>query len=115
MATRPPPRKTLARNLKLLMDASGMKAPEVAKRSGVDAKTVNNMLHGRFDPRPEKADQVAQVFGLNGWQLLIPDLPADMFKNGKLEQLIANYVSASPDGRDSIIRVAEMAAKYERD
>ena len=92
-----------------------MKAPEVAKRSGVDAKTVNNMLHGRFDPRPEKADQVAQVFGLNGWQLLIPDLPADMFRNGQLEKLIANYVSASPDGRDSIIRVAEMAAKYGKD
>jgi transcriptional regulator with XRE-family HTH domain len=115
MPSRPPPRKTLARNLRLLMDAAGMKAPEVARLSGVDAKTVNNMLHGRFDPRPEKADQVAQVFGLNGWQLLIPDLPADMLRNGHIEQLIANYVSASPDGRDSIIRVAEMAAKYVKD
>ena len=91
-----------------------MKAPEVAKRSGVDAKTVNNMLNGRFDPRPEKADQVAAVFGLSGWQLLIPGLPADMLSNGRLEQLIENYVSAGPSGRDSISRVAEMAAKYER-
>lgn len=115
MAPRPPPRKTLARNLRLLMAAAGMKAPEVAKRSGVDAKTVNNMLHGRFDPRPEKADQVAAVFGLSGWQLLIPDLPADMLKNGMLDQLIANYVSASPEGRDSISRVAEMAARYGKD
>jgi hypothetical protein len=35
-----------------------------------------------------------------------------MLKNGTLEQLIANYVSASPEGRDSISRVAEIAAKY---
>lgn len=92
-----------------------MKAPEVARVSGVDAKTVNNMLHGRFDPRPEKADMVAQVFGLSGWQMLIPDLTAAMLKNGELDQLIANYVSASPDGRDNIRRVAEMAAKYRKD
>jgi transcriptional regulator with XRE-family HTH domain len=97
------------------MDAAGMKAPEVARLSGVDAKTVNNMLHGRFDPRPEKADMVAQVFGLSGWQMLIPDLPVDLLRNGKLDQLIANYVSASPDGRDNIRRVAEMAARYGKD
>ena len=112
MAPRPLPRKTLARNLRLLMEAAGMKAPEVAKRSGVDPKTVNNMVHGRYDPRPEKADQVAQVFGLSGWQLLVPDLPADMIGNGKLEKLIENYVSAGAEGRDSITRVAEMAARY---
>lgn len=114
MTQRSPPRKTLARNLRLLMDAAGMKAPEVARRSGVDPKTVNNMIHGRYDPRPEKADQVASVFGLRGWQLLIPDLPADMLRNGGLERLIENYVSAGPEGRDSITRVAEMAAKYEK-
>jgi transcriptional regulator with XRE-family HTH domain len=114
MSAKPPPRKTLARNLRLLMDASGMNAPEVARRSGVDPKTVNNMVHGRYDPRPEKADQVAQVFGLNGWQLLIPDLPADMLTNGQLESVIRNYVSASAEGRDSILRVAEMAAKYRK-
>jgi transcriptional regulator with XRE-family HTH domain len=112
MTKRPLPRHTLAKNLKLLMSAAGLKAPEIARRSGVDPKTVNNMIHGRFDPRPEKAEQVAAVFGLSGWQLLIPDLPADMLKNGTLEQLIANYVSASPEGRDSISRVAEIAAKY---
>lgn len=115
MSNRPLPRKTLARNLKLLMAAAGLKAPEVARQSGVDPKTVNNMLHGRYDPRPEKADQVAAVFGLSGWQLLVPDLPMDMLANGKLDELIANYVSASPEGRVSISRVAEMAAKYGKD
>ena len=114
MAARPKPRVTLARNLKALLCASGMKSPEVAKAAGVDAKTMNNMLNGRYDPRPEKVDQVAAVFGLNGWQLLIPDLPEDMLRNGKLEQLIANYVSAGTEGRDSIHRVAEMAARYKK-
>lgn len=94
------------------MQASGLSSPEVAKKAGVDPKTMNNMLNGRYDPRPEKAEQVAAVFGLSGWQLLIPGLSSDMLKNGKLERLIANYVSADKEGRDSISSVAEMAAKY---
>jgi hypothetical protein len=94
------------------MAAAKLTSPEVARAAKVDAKTMNNMLNGRFDPRPEKVDQVAAVFGLTGWQMLIPDLPAEILRNGKLEELLANYLSADQQGRDSIHQVAEMAARY---
>jgi transcriptional regulator with XRE-family HTH domain len=114
VANRPKPRVSLARNLRVLMESSALNGPEIARRAGVDIKTVNNMVNGRYDPRPEKVDQVAAVFGLSGWQLLIPDLPGDMLRNHGLPDLISNYVSANPDGRDNILRVAEMAARYKK-
>jgi transcriptional regulator with XRE-family HTH domain len=114
MADRPLPKVTLARNLRLLVKASGRTSPEIARDAGVDAKTMNNMLHGRYDPRPEKVDQVAKVFGLTGWQLLIPNLPGDMVANGRLERVIADYVAADPDGRESIARIADLAAHTSR-
>src|SRR5579859_4932503 len=57
----PSPRHILARNLKLLIEKSGMSAPEIARRARVDRKTVNNQLHARFDPRPDQVAAVAQV------------------------------------------------------
>jgi len=109
---RPPPRTTIARNLRALLKVHGMTSPEVAHKAGVDAKTLNNLLHGRFDPRPEKCEQVAAVFGLTGWQLMIPELSSDLFQNGRLAKLIEDYASADESGRDNILRVAEMAARY---
>lgn len=114
MASRPLPRATLSRNLRTLLAASGLTSPEVARKAGVDAKTMNNMLNGRYDPRPEKVDQVATVFGLTGWQLLIPGLSAEILHNGRVEKLLENYLSADQEGRDSINRVAEMAARYKK-
>lgn len=115
MATqRPLPRQTLAKNLRALMARAEISAPEVARRAGVDAKTLNNMIHGRYDPRPEKVEQVAAVFGLQNWHLLMPNLPVDSLQTSALAELIANYALASAEGRDSISRVAEMAARYHK-
>lgn len=106
------PRDTLAINLRELLAAHEMSGPELARRAKVDIKTVNNMVNGRYDPRPEKVDQVAEVFGMLGWQLLVSDLPMSLLrKDGRLADLIRNYGSASDDGRESITRVAEMAAR----
>jgi transcriptional regulator with XRE-family HTH domain len=58
------PRQILARNLKALLNKTGLSASEVAKKAGVDRKTINNQLNARYDPRPEQVDAVASVFGL---------------------------------------------------
>lgn len=93
-----------------------MSGPDLAKRAGVDIKTVNNMVNGRYDPRPEKVAQVAAVFGISEWQLLIPDLPMDLLRiDGRLEKLIRDYGGANEKDRENIARLAEMAARYTKD
>lgn len=106
------PRLVLARNLKILIEKSGLAAPEVAKRAGVDRKTVNNQLNGRYDPRPEQVDAVAKVFGLTGWILLSSSFRPEMANNGNIQRLLELYADANEDGRENILRVAEMAAHY---
>lgn len=41
MASRTLPRVTLSKNLRTLLAASGLSSPEVARKAGVDAKTMN--------------------------------------------------------------------------
>jgi transcriptional regulator with XRE-family HTH domain len=109
---RPLPRAVLAKNLKALIDKSGMSAPEVAKRAGIDRKTVNNQLNGRYDPRPEQVDAVAKVFGLTGWLLLSSSFRPEMADNGNIGKLLELYADANKHGKENILRVAEMEARY---
>ena len=114
MAPKTPPRVTLARNLKLLMEARKLGTPEVAKQSGVDKKTINNLLHGRFDPRLDKVEAVAQVFGLTGWQIIMPGMAESVIEDGQLQNVVEAYTATNAQGRDNISRVAEMAANLYR-
>lgn len=88
-----------------------MTGPEVAQKAGVDRKTVNNQLNGRYDPRPEQVQKVAQVFGFEAWQLLSADFNVELERNGKLRELIALYANADEEAREAMIRVARMAKK----
>lgn len=109
---RPLPRHTLARNLRLLIAASGLSERQVAAKAGVDPKTVNNQIHGRYSPDYEKADKVAAVFGLQGWNLLQDTFNMERAMNSKLQELVELYAASDEAGRETILRVAEAAAHY---
>lgn len=70
------------------------------------------ILKGERIATIEVADMLAHPFGLTGWQLLVPTLPADMSKNGHLAKLVADYSASSAEGREYISRVAEHEAQY---
>lgn len=110
---RPLPRQTLQRNLKTLIAKTGISATEVAARAKVDRKTVNNQLNARYDPRPEQVQAVAEVFGFNEWDLLNPAFDPER-KSSKLQELAALYGKADEQGKENIMRVAEMAATYNK-
>lgn len=105
------PRLVFAKNLKGLIEASGVSAPEIARRAGVDRKTVNNQLNARFDPRPELVDAVAKVFGIEGWMLLSDSFDPENSLNTNLTRLIELFKASNELGRDSILKIAEMAAQ----
>jgi transcriptional regulator with XRE-family HTH domain len=109
---RPNTSDTLARNLNFLMDHYGYSEREMEKRSGVSAKTINNMRNGKHKATIENTDSVAAVFGLDGWQMIIPGLPDDLIGSKTLKVTIANYVSSDEDGRKSIDKMAEREALY---
>lgn len=94
------------------MDATGLSGASVARMSGVSPKSVNNMLHGRHGAKLDHVEAVAQVFSLNLWQLILPDLTAELVKNGQLAKLVKHYAEANEQGRENISRVADFEARY---
>src|SRR4051812_47814800 len=73
---RMPPRQRLAKNLKVLATKNELSGHQIAKKAGVDPKTVSNMMRASFDPRLSLVEKVAGAFGLAAWQILAYDMEA---------------------------------------
>ena len=112
MTTRPDPRDTLSTNLKALTSLRGYDQVQLAKRSGVNQKTISNILNTRNAPNLDKLELIAKAFGLNAWHLIIPGLPAELVGGGSIDRLFQNYAASDQKGRDYIDHVAEREATY---
>lgn len=112
MAKNSLPRATLARNLSYLMDKHQLSCAALAKRSGVSAKTINNMTNTRYNVTLDSVDAVARAFGLSGWHLIMPNLPADLIESRSLENLVTRYAGLPAEGRDQVERTADREAEY---
>lgn len=113
-------RRTVADNLRRLMRmgaAHGLPASqaELSRRAGVAQTSISNWLDDSRGVTPgiDKLEAIAAVYGLEPWQLLVPDLPDDMLLASHLKRLVANYGQiGNPAAREYIDRVAEAEAGY---
>lgn len=112
MKKRPHTTETLARKLNYLMDKHGYSERDMEQKSGVSAKTVNNMRNAKHKPAVENVDKVAAVFGLPGWLLITPDIPDEIMDSQGLKNTLKNYAAADASGREAIERIAEREALY---
>lgn len=106
--------ETVADNLNWLKDAAGYSFRDMEIRSGIKKSTVQRILTGGTTATIDQAQALAEVFGLDGWHLLLPNLPRDLQKTKTLSSLVPHYLDASSAGRDNIDRVAEMEARYSK-
>jgi hypothetical protein len=69
-------RLTLARNLRALMNAHEDRntIEKLVLRGGGTNGTIGRMLKGDTSSRIDAVTQVARVFNLQAWQLLVPNL-----------------------------------------
>lgn len=104
--------KVVIANLKTLMTDNGDSTYSLAKRSGIPQSTVSRFLNNGAKISVEAAEQLAGAYGLEGWHLLMRDLPNDLLKSKRLEKLYERYRSASSEARDYIDSVAERESKY---
>lgn len=51
-------------------------------------------------------EKLAAAFGLDPWQLLIEDLPAELALDKRLAQTVRDYLKAHPAGQEAIEKVA---------
>lgn len=104
--------KTLSQNLKHLMELSGWNVEEVAKRSGVSKRMVSYVISMERKASITIAEDLAKAFNLEGWHLIMPNLPRDLEQSKALRRLIDDYIGSDNEGRDMISKVAEREAKY---
>lgn len=99
-------------NLRSLMAETKTSKQVLSKKSGVSERMIAYILSKERTPTVDKTDALAGVFGLKGWQLQIPGIKAAIAKDGKLENLVANYNEMSDSGRQYLDLVADKEAKY---
>ena len=111
---RPTTRESFVRNLRYLMSMADMSQAELSRRSKVSQKTISNILSSEKNQVPsiETADMLAKPFGLEGWHLIMPNLPEDLISSTSVERLLTSYVSSSEEGRKVIDSIAEREAEY---
>ncbi len=98
---------TLAANLAALMAAHADLGSQsaVAKRAGMDQRTVGRILHRQHSPTLVQLEKLARAFSLAPWQLLMPRYdPADP------PTLVLS--NSERDAWTSIRIAAESIAKY---
>lgn len=101
-------------NLKKIMDVYEVSQNEIAKRSGVAQKTINNIFNEIQSPNIVTVEKVAEAFGLETWHLIMPITIEELKQPLKLEKIVSSYRQASPDGKNYIEMVAEREAVYGR-
>lgn len=96
----------IAKKLKSMMLSNGMKQRALAAESGVSQRQISNVLNCENSPSVDIVDALAKPFGLSGWHLQAPQIPAGYEHVGRLEKLIFTYTHASDELRaylDSIV------------
>lgn len=107
------PKYWLAKNLQSAMAYAKVSAPQLAKIAGVDRKTITNWRNGIYDPQPEVLDKVAEAMGFEGWMLLKSDFnPTAKVDTDKVSRLLEFFHAADDDGKESILKIAQMAANF---
>ena len=99
-------------NLNHLMLITELTAEEVGKKSGLTKRAVQYYMNGERIPNVCRAEQLASAFGLEGWHMIMRNLPIDIISSKKLQSLVNNYSNSSDEGKNMINMVAEREAKY---
>jgi transcriptional regulator with XRE-family HTH domain len=109
---RPNPRESLAKNVAMLLRIHNMGQSDLARKSGVNQKTISNIVHGKNAPNLDKVDAIAKAFGLDAWHLILPNLPEEIANGGAIAQLVENFLASDSESRKYINHVAEREAAY---
>jgi len=106
----------LASNLRALMEDREYTQVALARKAGLDQKTISNIINpdrNEYTPTLAVVEAIAGVFDVPVYQILIDELPLDLLKNHQIHKLVDSYKMTGKEGRRNVSRVAEREADYE--
>jgi len=108
--------RTLADNVRRLMEAAADTQAKVAKRAGLAQRSVGNVVtYGtthETSPTLRTVDGIADAYGVPVWMLLLDQVPLEVLQSPELARLIDNYIKAPASARANIDRVADAEVRY---
>lgn len=114
MGTRPKPTTqelavidTIRRNVRRLMEAMDWSEHDLAKRSRVSQKAINNLLNGATGCTITTAEKLARPFGLTAWQIMLEDIQPDAAFSSTLTKIVCKVLKTDSAGRAFILNAAE--------
>ena len=99
----------VSENVRRLMAAMDWSEHDLAKRSGVSQKAINNLLNHSTGCTVTTAEKLARAFGLTCWQIMLDDVPADAAFSNTLSQLVFKFLKTDKKGRAFIVDAADRA------
>jgi transcriptional regulator with XRE-family HTH domain len=96
------------------MLARELSTAQVAQKSSVAPKTINNILAGRHASQIDILVKIANAIGVEFWTLWLPDPPADAKNDRLLQSLVELGSQLSGDALGRITRMAELELNAER-
>ena len=94
------------------MEKHGDSTYTLGARAKMPQRTVHNIIAREQKVSIDAAEQLAKACGLNGWQMILADLPADLLTSPALAKLYRDYCAASQEGREHIAMTAEREARF---
>ena len=91
------------------MKAMDWSERDLAKKSGVSQKAINNLLNRTTGCTITTAEKLARPFGLTGWQLMLEEIPSDAAFGNTLTNLVVKFLNSDKRGRAFILDAAERA------
>lgn len=109
--TSPGMRRAFARNLRAHLRRIEWSEAELARRSGVSQKHVNNATNARTTSSIEVADALARALKLPAWMLLVEGFEdIDQAAAMQLSEIVAVWLGASDEARRAIGTVSRRHA-----
>jgi transcriptional regulator with XRE-family HTH domain len=84
----------VSRNLRALPDTMQWSEHDLARRSHVSQKAINNILNGSTGCTVSTAEKLAIAFGLHGWQLMLENAPTDAALSSTLTGIVDFMLNA---------------------
>lgn len=95
-------RARLSANLEAFLEVAGISQNELARRSNVSQKQVNNIVQQRTGCGIDALAALAGALGVAPWILLVEDASRLIDSRLKLEKLVAQYADMTPEKRAAL-------------
>ena len=114
MSTQPESSLTavVAENVKTLVDLAQREGRPIHRLPrGFSLRTLAHARGATHSMTLRTLQRLAAAFGLEPWQLLLPDLPAELALDKRLAQTVRAYIAANAGGQKAIEAVAASVPK----